>query len=134
MNTGTDRALTELIERYEHAFNTNDAKAMNDLFADTPVFVNFSGNLVKDKESLHRAQSFVFGPGGPLEAISVSYAVESITHLSAELAVIHARQRTRRTETTDNDREDPMEAIFMAVAQRTGGEWQIKIGQNTPVM
>ncbi|RKT86202.1 conserved hypothetical protein [Saccharopolyspora antimicrobica] len=133
MNTGTDRALTDLIERYERAFNTNDAKAMNDLFADAPVFVNFSGNLVKDKDALHRAQSFVFGPGGPLEAISVSYTIESITHLSTDLAVIHAHQRTRHAESTD-EHKDPMEAIFTAVAQHIDGEWQIKVGQNTPVM
>ncbi|MQA10210.1 MAG: SgcJ/EcaC family oxidoreductase [Pseudonocardiaceae bacterium] len=134
MHTGTDRAQNDLIKHYEHAFNTNDANSMNDLFVDDPIFVNFGGNLVDDKESLYRAQAFVFGQGGPLENISVSYTVESITHLTAELAVIHSRQRTLRSEAdTQDQRKDPMEAIFMVIAQLIDGEWRIKIGQNTPV-
>lgn len=134
MRNGADRALNDLIKHYEHAFNTNDAKSMNDLFADDPVFVNFGGTLVEDKESLYRAQEFVFGPGGPLEDLRVSYTVESITHLAAGLAVVHSRQRTLRTGTAAPERSrDPMEAIFMVVAQLADAEWRIKIGQNTPV-
>ncbi|NIJ10017.1 uncharacterized protein (TIGR02246 family) [Saccharomonospora amisosensis] len=127
--------MGNLIKRYEHAFNTNDAKSMNALFVEDPVFVNFGGNLIDDRESLYRVQRFVFGSGGPLEDISVSYTVERITHLTAGLAVIHARQRTlgADTATTDQPRKDPMEAIFMVVAELVGDEWRIRIGQNTPV-
>ncbi|WP_084628600.1 hypothetical protein [Amycolatopsis nigrescens] len=35
-----DDALTDVVARYETAFNVNDARAMNDLFAADPIFVN----------------------------------------------------------------------------------------------
>ncbi|MCP2237722.1 YybH family protein [Prauserella halophila] len=130
----TNDVPDNLIKRYEHAFNTNDAKSMNDLFVDDPIFVNFGGNLVDDKESLYRAQAFVFGPGGPLENLSVSYTVEKITDLPEGLAAIHARQRTLRSDADAEDqRTDSMEAIFLVVAELVDGTWKIKIGQNTPV-
>lgn len=91
--------MDDLIKRYERAFNAGDAKSMNALFVEDPVFVNFGGNLVDDRESLYRIQRFVFGPGGPLEDVSVSYTIERITHLTAGLAVIHARQRTLGADT-----------------------------------
>lgn len=134
MHAVTNGALNDLIKRYEYAFNTNDAKFMNDLFVDDPVFVNFGGNLVNDKEALYQAQLFVFGPGGPLESTRVSYTVERITHLTDALAVIHARQRTLVFEDdVEGDRKDPMEAIFLVLAEWADGSWRIKIGQNTPV-
>ncbi|ASR37750.1 DUF4440 domain-containing protein [Prauserella marina] len=134
MNTETDHALNDLVRHYEHAFNTNEAKSMNDLFADDPIFVNFGGNLVDDKEALYRAQAFVFDQGGPLENLSVSYTVESITHLAEGLAVVHARQRALRSGAASaGPREDPMEAILLIVAQLDDGGWRIRIGQNTPV-
>ncbi|EHR53224.1 hypothetical protein SacmaDRAFT_5056 [Saccharomonospora marina XMU15] len=135
MTAGIDQGLDDLIKRYERAFNTNDAESMNALFVEDPVFVNFGGNLVDDRESLYRVQRFVFGSGGPLEDVSVSYTIERITHLTAGRAVIHARQRTLGADTasTDRPRKDPMEAIFMVVAELVGDEWRIRIGQNTPV-
>ncbi|MCP2168092.1 YybH family protein [Goodfellowiella coeruleoviolacea] len=134
MPTNTDDQLADLVRSYENAFNTNNARAMNDLFADEPVFVNFGGNLVRDKQALHRAQSFVFAPGGPLERISVSYTIENITHLAPDLAAVHARQRTRQDGADGQVAgEDPMAAILLLVAQRTNGEWRIRVGQNTPV-
>lgn len=134
MWSGTDRALVELVENYERAFNANEAGVMNDLFASDPVFVNFGGRLVRGKESLYRSQALVLGPGGPLEEVSVGYAVESVTHLAPGLAAVHARQRTAPSGTDDVERSgDPMEAMFLIVAELVEGEWRIRIGQNTPV-
>ncbi|WP_030106457.1 SgcJ/EcaC family oxidoreductase [Actinoalloteichus caeruleus] len=134
MATGSDRILTALVRDYEHAFNTNDARFMNDLFADDPVFVTFGGNLVDGKEELYRAQAAVLAPGGVLEHTSVSYTVERITRLDTGVAVIHARQRTRHSGTTDERAgKDPMESVLMLVAQLDDRGWRIRIGQNTPV-
>ncbi|NYH78428.1 uncharacterized protein (TIGR02246 family) [Actinopolyspora biskrensis] len=134
MRNETDRALADLVESYEHAFNANEAGAMNDLFANDPVFVNFGGKLVRGKESLYRSQSAVFGPGGPLEDVSVDYTVESVTHLAPGLAAVHARQRTARSEAGGAEWSgDPVEAMFMVIAELVDGEWRIRIGQNTPV-
>nr|MDT0667116.1 hypothetical protein [Micromonospora sp. DSM 115978] len=62
---------------YERAFNTNDARMMNDLFAADPVFVNFGGQVVHGKDDLYRAQQLVFEAGGPLEHVRVAYVVFS---------------------------------------------------------
>ncbi|WP_018636474.1 SgcJ/EcaC family oxidoreductase [Parafrankia elaeagni] len=123
-----------LLGAYEHAFNTNDARAMNDLFADEPVFVNFGGQLVHGKADLYRAQEFVFGPGGPLEHVRVRYLVLSTIFLSTDVAVVHSRQRSLAADgalvETDTD---PMEAMFTVVLTMNGGPWRIRVGQNTPV-
>ncbi|TDC38171.1 DUF4440 domain-containing protein [Actinomadura sp. KC345] len=79
--TTTERSehdqLAAVVESYESAFNGNDAEAMNALFSEDAVFVNFGGNLVFGAELLYRAQAHVFAPGGALENISVRYLVES---------------------------------------------------------
>lgn len=123
-----------LIGAYEQAFNTNDARAMNDLFAAEPIFVNFGGQLVYGKEDLYRAQEFVFGPGGPLEHVRVRYLVLSTIFLSTEVAVVHSRQRSLTADGALLDADaDPLEAMFAVVLTRDGGPWRIRVGQNTPV-
>lgn len=126
MHADADHELIALIKQYEHAFNANNALAMNDLFAADPVFVNFAGNLVSDKGVLLKAQQAVFAEGGPLADIRVSYTVEKITHLAPGLAAVHSRQRTRAE-------NDLMEAVFLIVSRRTEAGWRIVLGQNTPV-
>jgi len=107
---------------------------MNDLFAPEPIFVNFGGQLVQGKDELYRAQEFVFGPGGPLEHVQVRYVVLSTTFLSADVAVIHSRQRSVAPDGTLVDLgEDSLEAVFTVVLVRNDGHWHIKVGQNTPV-
>ncbi|WP_017976658.1 SgcJ/EcaC family oxidoreductase [Actinopolyspora halophila] len=134
MRNETDRALADLVENYEHAFNANEAGVMNDLFANDAIFVNFGGKLVRGKESLYRSQALVFGPGGPLEDVSVDYAVESVTYLAPGLAAVHVRQRTARSEADGVERSgDPLEAMFVIIAELVDGAWRIRIGQNTPV-
>ena len=135
------RELVRLVGQYEDAFNANDANAMNALFAAEPVFVNFNGIVVSDKDALLKAQQAVFAEGGPLAAVEVTYTVEKVTHLAPGLAAVHSRQRTRRPDNernTDGEQDtnggaDPMEAVFLIVARRTGDEWRIVLGQNTPV-
>ncbi|WP_307875252.1 SgcJ/EcaC family oxidoreductase [Frankia nepalensis] len=123
-----------LIDAYERAFNGNDARMMNDLFAPEPVFVNFGGQLVRGKSDLYRAQELVFGPGGPLEHVRVRYVMLSTIFLAADVAVVHARQRSLAPDGTIVDHEDdPLEAVFTVVLVRNDGHWRIKVGQNTPV-
>lgn len=119
--------LRDLVQRYQSAFNTNDAAAMNALFADDVSFVNFGGRLVEGRQNLLRAQRFVFERGGALEKVSVTYEIERVTLLSDTVVVVHARQRSKDRDTQD----DPMEAIFTLVLQRGDEGWRIKVGQNT---
>jgi uncharacterized protein (TIGR02246 family) len=129
-----DQELTELISRYEGAFNANDAKGMNELFMDDVVFVNFGGNIVFGKEALYQAQKYVFSSGGPLEHIRVSYSIESIRFLKDDIAAVHARQRSLDFSSAHSGSEkDPMQAVFMVIAERHAGRWLIRVGQNTPV-
>ena len=124
-----ERELVRLVQQYEDAFNANDANAMNELFDAEPVFVNFSGTVVSDKGVLLKAQQAVFADGGPLAAVDVTYTVEKVTHLAPGLAAVHTRQRSRGTD----GEADPMEAVLLVVARRTGDGWRIVLGQNTPV-
>ncbi|TDC94305.1 SgcJ/EcaC family oxidoreductase [Actinomadura sp. 7K507] len=127
--------VTEVVQSYESAFNRNDAKAMNALFSEDTVFVNFGGNLVFGADLLYQAQAHVFAPGGALEGIHVRYSVESVLFLSPDIAVVHARQRSAtagdRLSTTD---KDPMESILqMTLMQDVQGRWRVRAAQNTPV-
>ena len=134
MHVEADQDLIEVIEQYEAAFNSNDAYAMNDLFAPDPVFVNFAGDMVLDKGVLLRAQQAVFSEGGPLAGIDVSYTVEKVTYLASDVAAVHSRQRSQPPNRTATDRRnDPLEAVFLAVLRRTEAGWRIVLGQNTPV-
>jgi len=130
MYADADRDLIELIKQYEDAFNADDAYAMNELFAAEPVFVNFSGSVVSDKGALLEVQQAVFADGGPLAAVDVTYTVEKVSHLAPGLAAVHSRQRSRQAGAI----MDPMEAVFLVVARRTGDGWRIVLGQNTPVV
>jgi uncharacterized protein (TIGR02246 family) len=124
--------VVELLERYESAFNANDARAMNHLFADGCAFVNFGGHLVEGKEALLAAQRAVFDPGGALEAVSVRYDPVRITELAPEVVALHARQRTLGWAAGEG--RDPMAAVLLVVVRReAGGAASIVLGQNTPV-
>ncbi|MET0386625.1 MAG: SgcJ/EcaC family oxidoreductase [Polyangiales bacterium] len=129
------KAVHALLARYEAAFNSKRPDEINALFTEDASFVNFGGNLVRGREALHRAQSVVLGPGGPLEHARVRYTVESTVFLTPEVAVLHARQRSAgsaadQVETT----RDPLHAIFVIVAQKRANGWLIRTGQNTPVL
>ena len=125
---------SEVIRLYEAAFNANDADAMAALFLEDVVFVNFSGAVVHGRDRLHRAQAFVFGPGGPLEQVSVRYEVEGLIELEGGISVLHARQRGLGTDgQVAPVGEDAMHAILMLLLVRTGEGWRIRVGQNTPV-
>lgn len=133
--SGTRDEIIAVVAAYEQAFNDNDAKAMNALFSDDTIFVNFGGNLVFGSQQLYRAQAFVFQPGGALENITVGYLVESVVFLAPNIAVAHTRQRTAETDgTLANVHRDPMESILTLVLTRDDQSgWRIRFGQNTPV-
>ncbi|WP_250008057.1 SgcJ/EcaC family oxidoreductase [Actinoplanes sp. M2I2] len=134
MHVEGHQELIELIKQYEAAFNSNDAYAMNELFATDPVFVNFAGHMVLDKGVLLKAQQAVFSEGGPLADIDVSYTVERVTYLASDIAAVHSRQQSQRPDRGAHDRQnDPMEAVFLVVLRRTEAGWRIVLGQNTPV-
>ncbi|MDI3422653.1 SgcJ/EcaC family oxidoreductase [Streptomyces luteolus] len=129
-----EEEVAEVVARYEAAFNQNDARTMNDLFSPDTIFVNFSGNLVFGADRLYQAQSFVFGEGGPLADITVSYTVESIAFLTPEVAVAHARQRSAGADRQTQIGSDPMEGILaMTLMPDASGQWRIRMAQNTPV-
>jgi uncharacterized protein (TIGR02246 family) len=125
------KEIAEIVASYETAFNGNDAKAMNALFSDDTIFVNFGGNLVFGAEDLYRAQAFVFDPGGPLENVEVRYLVESIRFLTPDIAVAHTRQQSADL---TSGATDQMASIFTLVLMRDEQRrWRIRVGQNTPV-
>lgn len=129
-----DDALSEVVARYEAAFNANDARAMNDLFATDPIFVNVAGTVVRGREPLYRAQEFVFGPGGPLHEVYVRYAVESIEQLSENVAVVHARQRPANLDGSLRPVDHGQrESVLVLVLTREAAGWRIRVGQNTVV-
>ncbi|AOS62748.1 hypothetical protein TL08_09665 [Actinoalloteichus hymeniacidonis] len=105
---------------------------MNALFDDDPIFVNIVGNLVLDRETLLRAQAFVFD--GPLREVYVRYDVESLIFLHTDIAVVHARQRPAAADGAllPVDTEN-RESIVVFVAVRTSAGWRIRVGQNTVV-
>lgn len=127
-------AVTDVVARYEAAFNTNDARAMNDLFTAAPIFVNIAGNVVRGQEPLYRAQAFVFDAGGPLHEVYVRYTVESLEQLSGSVAVVHARQHAANPDGTLRSVDDERgESVLMLVLVREAGAWRIRVGQNTAV-
>ncbi|PRX51491.1 uncharacterized protein (TIGR02246 family) [Prauserella shujinwangii] len=124
--------VAAVVAEYESAFNRNDARAMNRLFAEDAIFVNFAGTLVFGAEPLYRAQAAVFDRGGALEHVQVRYLIESLVFLTPEVAVVHARQRSAGPD--GGDPGDPMAGILQLTLLRgTGGRWRIRVGQNTPV-
>lgn len=128
-------AVLAVATAYETAFNTNDAAAMNALFTEDTTFVNFNGNLVFGAGPLHRAQAFVFDPGGALEDVYVRYLVEAVAFPVPECAIVHLRQRSSQADGTVIDAApDPMEGILTLVLVRGEDDrWRIRAGQNTPV-
>jgi uncharacterized protein (TIGR02246 family) len=118
-------APEDLIADYERTFNENDAAGMNALFTDDATFVNFSGRLVVGRAPLLEAQEAVFAPGGPLAAVQVRYPVEVVTELAPDVVAVHARQVAEGLPQLDGR--------FLAVLVRVGGDWRIRVGQNTPV-
>ncbi|NEW48106.1 SgcJ/EcaC family oxidoreductase [Nocardia cyriacigeorgica] len=123
-------AALNLLDRYENAFNTNDADAMNALFWEDSTFINFSGGLVADRDELLAKQRFVFAAGGPLHEVSVRYEHEMTIELTPAVMQIVARQRTR--DGVDPAR-DPMHGVIILTAEFRDDEWRIRTGQNTPV-
>jgi uncharacterized protein (TIGR02246 family) len=127
--------IAEVVTTYESAFNGNDARAMNALFSEDAIFVNFGGDLVFGADLLYRAQAAVFAAGGALENINVRYLIESLVFLTPDVAVVHARQRSAepdgRLAAVD---KDPMESILqMTLTQDVRGHWRVRVAQNTPV-
>lgn len=128
------RKITDVVARYETAFNTNDAAAMNALFTEDTAFVNIAGTLVNGADALYRSQAFVFGDGGPLAEVKVDYEVESLAFLAPDVAVVHARQHSvdDRKHPTATD-TDLGESIVVFVLVRGAQGWRIRVGQNTAV-
>lgn len=124
-------AVSNLLVRYEDAFNANDADSMNALFWEDCTFVNFGGGLVTDRGELLTKQRVVFAPGGPLHEIDVRYQHEVTIELAPTVVQIVARQRTR--DGVDPTR-DPMHGVIILTAEFRGNDWRIRSGQNTPVI
>lgn len=121
-----------IVTSYEAAFNNNDARAMNALFDQEAIFVNVAGNLVFGAEPLHESQKFVFD--GPLREVHVRYEVESLSFLSPDVAVVHARQRPANADGSLKGVDDVnKESIVVFVVIRGTAGWRIRIGQNTVV-
>lgn len=128
-------ALHDLLARYEAAFNEKRPDEMGALFTEDASFVNFGGSLVRGREALQRAQSVVLGPGGPLERVRLRYSVENLVFLAADIAVLHARQRSASTQADQlSSTRDPQHAIFVIVAEKRASGWLIRSGQTTPVL
>ncbi|UFS99638.1 SgcJ/EcaC family oxidoreductase [Nocardia huaxiensis] len=121
---------SDLLVRYEDAFNANDADAMNALFWEDRTFVNFSGSLVTDRDELLAKQRFVFAPGGPLHGVDVRYQQEATVALTPTVVQIVARQRGKDS---DDAAQDPMHGVIILTAELRGDDWRIRTGQNTPV-
>lgn len=119
-----------VLERYEGAFNSNDAEGMNALFWEDSTFVNFSGSVAVGRDELLGKQRFVFGAGGPLHDVSVEYHLEAAIELAPAIVQIVARQRTRGSADLKGD---PMHGVIILTLERRDGEWRIRTGQNTPV-
>ncbi|WP_217697497.1 YybH family protein [Nocardia donostiensis] len=120
----------DLLTRYENAFNTNDADAMNALFWRDCSFVNFSGGLVTDRDELLAKQRFVFAPGGPLHEVDVEYQHEVTIELAPAIVQIVARQRTRDSV---DPKHDPMHGVIILTVEFRDNDWRVRTGRNTPV-
>ncbi|WP_181696367.1 SgcJ/EcaC family oxidoreductase [Nocardia sp. GTS18] len=123
-------AAVRVLERYEGAFNSNDAEAMNALFWDDSTFVNFSGSVATGRDELLAKQRFVFGVGGPLHNVDVQYHLEKTIELAPTFVQVVARQRTRGSA---DPAQDPMHGVVIFTLEQRASEWRIRTGQNTPV-
>ncbi|MGW6728173.1 SgcJ/EcaC family oxidoreductase [Nocardia sp. NPDC055029] len=123
-------AAVRVLERYEGAFNSNDADGMNALFWEDSTFVNFSGSVAAGRDELLTKQRFVFGANGPLHDVNVHYHLEKTIELAPTFVQVVARQRTRGS---DDSAPDPMHGVIILTLEQRASEWRIRTGQNTPV-
>lgn len=121
-------AAEAVLHAYEAAFNSNDAEAMNALFAEECSFVNFGGRLVLGRKQLLLAQSAVFAADGPLAHVRVTYTVRAVVGLADELVLVHAHQQSEGHASGPGD----LAAVFTVLLQHSNEGWLIRSGQNTP--
>ena len=85
----TEQAITEVLERFTEAWNTHDAKAYADLFAENADFTNVFGQSFHGRETIEAQHAKIFASMFKDSRITSMYStVRSIDQLFASVDVI----------------------------------------------
>jgi uncharacterized protein (TIGR02246 family) len=85
----TEQAITEVLERFTEAWNTHDAKAYADLFAENADFTNVFGQSLHGRETIEAQHAKIFASMFKDSRITSMYStVRLIDQLFASVDVI----------------------------------------------
>ncbi len=114
---------TELVDRIVESFNTRNAPAFANLFADDAEFVTIFGNRMRGREAISAGHQMVFETllaGTHIKATGVD-----VMPLGDDVAMMHATWTRERLPDATPKTLPPGSGIFTFVARKTANDWKL---------
>lgn len=115
--------IRKLSEKFQQAFNDQDATQLIELFGDEAQIVSAEGHTCRGREEIEKSFTDYF-ENNPEATVSIE--VETIRSLSATLAIEEGT-------TTTTAREDGPDILarYTVIYSKTGDDWQISYARDT---
>lgn len=126
------RQPAEVVREWESAWNSADADALADLFAEDAEFVNVVGLWWHDRARIRAAHVFGFSTIFPGSKISMG--LPQVKLLGDRAATVHTRWSLRGQVSPGGEAADEREGIFIFVLERRDDGWITVAAQNTDIV
>ncbi|BDG45992.1 MULTISPECIES: SgcJ/EcaC family oxidoreductase [Parageobacillus] len=119
--------IQALYHQFLEAWNSKNARAMADLFADTGELIGYDGSLEIGREKIFLHLDAIFKDHPTARFVG---KVKSVRLLSANIAVLRAI--AGMVPPGQSDINPNVNTHHTLVAEKNGEKWQIQLFQNTP--
>ena len=126
--TTDERAIQDILERFEGAWNSYDSVSIAALFAEDANFIQIFGGQLDGRTAIEAAHRVIFDT--IYKGSHASFKLRSIRFVGPDVAVVFAQARVRFKEGNER-REIETRPTLVVVKQQ--GKWQVVAFQNTKI-
>ena len=126
--TTDERAIQEILERFEGAWNRYDSVSIAVLFGEDATFIHIFGGQLDGRAAIETAHRVIFDT--IYKGSHASFTVHSVRLVRPDVAVVFARAHVQFEE---GEERREIETRPTLVALREQGKWQVVAFQNTKI-